>query len=129
MRQLALATILAAVLTPAAHAQGLPLPEGVYVGADTGCADGHAGNTVEFSLFEDGYLLRWVTSYELLSGIAPTAETDVFEAVAVQGSTMPQSQGDPRPVRIELRGAEEFAMVEADGTVYPHLRRCGPLTG
>ena len=127
MRQLAVPFVLAALSAPTAHAQELPLPEGIYVGVDTGCADGHAGNTVEFRLFNDGHLLRWVTSYELLSGVAPTAEAGVFEAEAVQGSTMPQSREEPRPVRIELRGAEEFAMVEADGTVYPHLRRSGPL--
>ena len=127
MRQLAVPFVLAAFLAPSAHGQTLPLPEGVYVGTDTGCADGHAGNTVEFRPFNDGYLLRWVTCYELLSESVPGAGPDMFEAVAVQGSPMPQSQDDPRPVRIELRGDGEFAMIEADGTFYPHLRRCGPL--
>jgi hypothetical protein len=119
--------VLICALTPlAAGAQTLPLAPGIYVGTDTGCDGGHPGNTFRLGPTERGYRLGYVTSYTDLSDIAATDTPGRFSATAQGGTLSPPETAPPRPVSIEIRGQNAFALINPNGSVYPDALWCRP---
>lgn len=129
MRVPVFSALLAVSWAGVALAQDLPLQPGLYVGTDTGCADGHPGNSFTFEQIDGLWLLRWVTSFTALDDIAPQDGQGGFSVSARIGSLPPGPDAFTQPMRLEIRGQDEFALISEDGAVYPHARRCGPLPG